>query len=483
MRAIAYVLVLLALCASGCRPRNTYVLLTIEPGNVMGDVDRIELDLMLSGHMATRQLVDPGGGAIALPTTASLQIVGLQGRLTIVGIASLNDVEVSRGTSIGEVAPGTTPLTLRFGESIVAGGDMGGSPDLAGPPHTLTVATTAVGSASGSITGSSTPAQPNLDCGATCMLSYDNGSTVTLTPKPVAGYYFGGWSGDCTGFASCSLTMDADHSVTAAFTPANRVFVTSTGFTLTQLAALGSGATMTDQVLSGADKACANAASSKTLPGHFVAWISATANSAAMRLTAANPTHQAPRGWIRLDGKPVIDALSLTGQMYYPIGLDESGASASLFTWTGTQTDGSTDTETCLNWTSTASTDSGGFGSSVVGPPEWTSGNAGQCNASQSLFCFGADYTALVPPPPPPSPAKLAFVATQFDPSTGLSGADALCNTQATAGGLGGTYHALLATSTQSAAAPSRRREWSRTYAPTASSSRSRTPTCCWRRR
>ncbi len=44
------------------------------------------------------------------------------------------------------------------------------------------------------------------------------GTVVTVTESPASGYTFAGWSGDCTGTGTCSVTMDADKSVTANFT-------------------------------------------------------------------------------------------------------------------------------------------------------------------------------------------------------------------------------------------------------------------------
>src|SRR5439155_3480179 len=48
--------------------------------------------------------------------------------------------------------------------------------------------------------------------------SYAAGSTVQLTALPATGFAFTGWSGDASGLANpLSLTMDANHAVTAAF--------------------------------------------------------------------------------------------------------------------------------------------------------------------------------------------------------------------------------------------------------------------------
>ena len=81
------------------------------------------------------------------------------------------------------------------------------------PPSTsLTVIRTGTGAATSTVT--STPA--GIDCGETCVKSFDTGTVVTLLPAPGATYVFGGWSGD----ADCAdgvVTMDADKTCTAAF--------------------------------------------------------------------------------------------------------------------------------------------------------------------------------------------------------------------------------------------------------------------------
>ena len=77
-------------------------------------------------------------------------------------------------------------------------------------PHTLTVSR--AGSTSGSVT--SNPA--GIDCGSTCSHTYDFGASVTLTAARPKGFTLR-WSGDCLGSGSCTVSMGADHSVTANF--------------------------------------------------------------------------------------------------------------------------------------------------------------------------------------------------------------------------------------------------------------------------
>ena len=56
-----------------------------------------------------------------------------------------------------------------------------------------------------------------IDCGGTCSANFVSGSVVVLTATPSPGGSFTGWSGDCTGTSTCSVTMSAARSVTANF--------------------------------------------------------------------------------------------------------------------------------------------------------------------------------------------------------------------------------------------------------------------------
>jgi uncharacterized repeat protein (TIGR02543 family) len=51
-----------------------------------------------------------------------------------------------------------------------------------------------------------------------CSTSYPNQTVVTLTPNPRNGWTFSGWSGSCTGTATCSLTLTGNRTVQAHFT-------------------------------------------------------------------------------------------------------------------------------------------------------------------------------------------------------------------------------------------------------------------------
>jgi len=82
---------------------------------------------------------------------------------------------------------------------------------------TLTALKTGAGS--GTVTSTSAPASPDqINCGATCSVSYDSGTVVTLTATPAAGSTHSGWIGcDTVSGPTCTVTMSGARSVTASF--------------------------------------------------------------------------------------------------------------------------------------------------------------------------------------------------------------------------------------------------------------------------
>jgi hypothetical protein len=81
------------------------------------------------------------------------------------------------------------------------------------PLVTLTV--TKGGTGGGTVT--SNPA--GISCGTDCSESVAPGASMTLTATPAAGSAFSGWSGACTGVATCTVTLTAATTVTATFAP------------------------------------------------------------------------------------------------------------------------------------------------------------------------------------------------------------------------------------------------------------------------
>src|SRR5262249_14725109 len=68
-----------------------------------------------------------------------------------------------------------------------------------------------------------------INCGSTCVMSYASGQQVTLQASAPAGSIFAGWSGACGGTGACTVTMNANKSVTATFNPTFTLTVTKSG--------------------------------------------------------------------------------------------------------------------------------------------------------------------------------------------------------------------------------------------------------------
>lgn len=93
-----------------------------------------------------------------------------------------------------------------------------------GPPPVTYVLTV---DKSGSGTVTSSPA--GINCGSTCSASFSGDSSVVLTASPLAGYVFAGWSGACSGTASCTVVMDSSKNVVAEFVPGFRLTTSRIG--------------------------------------------------------------------------------------------------------------------------------------------------------------------------------------------------------------------------------------------------------------
>ena len=72
----------------------------------------------------------------------------------------------------------------------------------------------------GAGTGIVTSSPAGIACGGTCIATFANGTTVSLSGRPGARSRFVGWSGDCSGRSACVLSMTANHSVKATFAKA-----------------------------------------------------------------------------------------------------------------------------------------------------------------------------------------------------------------------------------------------------------------------
>jgi hypothetical protein len=196
-----------------------------------------------------------------------------------------------------------------------------------------------------------------------------------------------------------------------------------------------------------ADAQCNAEAAYAGLPGSYRAWFSTSTTDARDRLTGA-------RGWIRPDGVPFADTIDdiVNGRILSPINVDAFGNDPVwTLVMTGTTSTGIAAT-TCHDWTDGPSDGTEGtIGETVATGTYWTSGDFGPCGHPSVLYCFGVSQSA--PLAFHPQSGRLAFLSSSmFTASEGLSAADALCNADASAAGLPGSFAALLPTSTASAA-------------------------------
>jgi arabinogalactan endo-1,4-beta-galactosidase len=104
-------------------------------------------------------------------------------------------------------------VLLLFGVVSLVACNSSGNTTPPPPPANFTLTVTIAGSGGGTVT--STPA--GIACPGTCAASFASGTSVALAQVPNSGSTFAGWTGACTGVASCSVTMDAAESVTATF--------------------------------------------------------------------------------------------------------------------------------------------------------------------------------------------------------------------------------------------------------------------------
>ena len=62
-----------------------------------------------------------------------------------------------------------------------------------------------------------TSSPAGIDCGSTCSANFNAGTQVTLTTTSAVGWSLSGWGGACSGIGNCTVTMNANASVSASF--------------------------------------------------------------------------------------------------------------------------------------------------------------------------------------------------------------------------------------------------------------------------
>ena len=151
------------------------------------------------------------GGTLSLP-------VGASATYTV-------QANVIAGTGTGTV---TNTATATLGGGVV---DPDTSNNAAVDTDSIGVLRTLSVSKTNGNGGSVITVPASISCGTSCTSatgSFVNGTAVVLTASPVSGASFTSWGGACTGTSpTCTVTMNSDLSVTAAFTPPPTVNLTT----------------------------------------------------------------------------------------------------------------------------------------------------------------------------------------------------------------------------------------------------------------
>ncbi len=89
---------------------------------------------------------------------------------------------------------------------------------------TYDVTVTRAGAGMGTVTGN------GLACGATCTITVEHGTMISLAAAPGTLSVFAGWGGECSGNAACMVTVTGTTAITANFALDNlTLFVTRGG--------------------------------------------------------------------------------------------------------------------------------------------------------------------------------------------------------------------------------------------------------------
>jgi hypothetical protein len=210
--------------------------------------------------------------------------------------------------------------------------------------------------------------------------------------------------------------------------------------------------------LAAADKECADRAAAAGLSGTFKAFLSTSTVNAVDRLVVPSTTTPA-RGWVRLDGRPLFDAvtdISSLHRIWYPVLYDENGdalVAGDDGVWTGTLPDGTPTGYTCSSWK--AGSEAGTWGEATSGAQLWVDANRSLCDDGPNYFspfrfyCFMVDKTAAVAPPAPVPGKRIWATKSMFVSGGGKASADALCAAEKPADVAAAT--ALLNTTTAAA--------------------------------
>jgi hypothetical protein len=169
-----------------------------------------------SGQVALSWSGASDGGS-GLATANTYKLVFATGAAPSAQCAS--GIQIYQGTGTSYTHTGRTNGTTYYYRVCAvdqAGNISAGATASATPQASVTVTVAKNGKGSGMVSSSPT----GVTCGLDCSESYAYNTIVTLTAAPDPGSVFKGWSGDCTGAGTCTVTATQARNVTATFSRA-----------------------------------------------------------------------------------------------------------------------------------------------------------------------------------------------------------------------------------------------------------------------
>jgi hypothetical protein len=165
----------------------------------------------------SRTATDPGS------TTSTCGTVGVSGStmqvtgMTLAGGATCKVVYGSRvGSGPGATAPAVaTTSAFTTQERATAAGIL--TSLAASPSVSVSVGVSLTWKLTVTVKGKGTVTGNGISCPGSCAQTYRDGTALSLTAKPAAGFTFSGWSGACTGAAGCHFTINGNSALTATF--------------------------------------------------------------------------------------------------------------------------------------------------------------------------------------------------------------------------------------------------------------------------
>ncbi|MDO8429963.1 MAG: fibronectin type III domain-containing protein, partial [bacterium] len=147
--------------------------------------------------------------------------------------------------------------------------------------------------------------------------------------------------------------------------------------------------------VAGADSICQVKADSVSLGGSWKAWLSDSNTSAASRFYHSPVFYKTVNGSTIANNWSDLTDGSISSYLY----VTEMGANASSFAaWTNTTFGGSALGNSCINWTSISSSNSGGYGFASNLNSGWTQSSISTCNTTSRLYCFEQSGPPSAPP-------------------------------------------------------------------------------------